>query len=212
MKNYYTELNLHNFADIASIKKQYKKLANKYHPDKLAGNEDKFIQIREVYDFLVKNKDEYDLVLADHIYNTLHIIKITLEEAYSGCIKYVHGISVIIPPGITHGKMFIWDNIKVKVEFIKHSVFKIKDKDLLVDVTISVFEALLGTQVKITHLSGKDVTINIPECCSPGEIVSILGEGFAEDGILFVKVNFRMPSSLTKEDKEHIMDMLKNET
>lgn len=212
MKNYYTELDLHSFADILTVKKQYRKLANKYHPDKLAGNTDKFIELKESYDFLVDNKDDYDLVLANHIYNSLHIINITLEEAYTGCIKYVHGIEIIIPPGITHGKAYKWNNVKVKIEFTEHSTFKIKDKDLLANVTISVFEALLGTQLKITHLSGKDVTIDIPECCSPGKIVSVLGEGFTEDGILFVKVDFRMPNSLTKEAKEHILDMLKNET
>lgn len=66
MKNYYSLLGVDSKATKAEIKKNYRLLANKYHPDK---NPDpsaasKFIVITEAYDVLTnkKRRTEYDLM------------------------------------------------------------------------------------------------------------------------------------------------------
>jgi DnaJ-class molecular chaperone len=67
MKDYYKILNINRDADLSTIKKSYKKLAFKYHPDKNRNNkeeaEKKFKQISEAYSCL-SNTDKkriYDL-------------------------------------------------------------------------------------------------------------------------------------------------------
>lgn len=55
MKNYYEILGVQRSATLEEIKKVYKKLAKKYHPDLNPGNkeaEQKFIEIKEAYDTL----------------------------------------------------------------------------------------------------------------------------------------------------------------
>lgn len=55
MKNYYEVLGVQKDATLEEIKKIYKKLAKKYHPDLNQGNkeaEQKFIEIKEAYDTL----------------------------------------------------------------------------------------------------------------------------------------------------------------
>ncbi|HOV27078.1 MAG TPA: DnaJ domain-containing protein [Pseudobacteroides sp.] len=55
MKNYYEILGVQRSATLEEIKKVYKKLAKKYHPDLNQGNkeaEQKFIEIKEAYDTL----------------------------------------------------------------------------------------------------------------------------------------------------------------
>ena len=57
-KNFYEILGVNNDADAADIKKSYRKLAMKYHPDQNKDNpeaEEKFKEISEAYDIL---KDE----------------------------------------------------------------------------------------------------------------------------------------------------------
>ena len=63
--DYYKILEVSENADILKIKKQYRKLAMKYHPDKNAGDEKaakKFREITEAYEVLSndKRRKEYD--------------------------------------------------------------------------------------------------------------------------------------------------------
>lgn len=73
MKNYYTILEINKDSDIEQIKKAYRNLALKYHPDK---NKDfnasqKFIEITEAYEILKDpiKRSEYDkkLIYDEHI-------------------------------------------------------------------------------------------------------------------------------------------------
>jgi len=46
-------LGLNTFTTLDNIKKQYKKLAKIYHPDKNTGNQQKFIEIDNAYKYLL---------------------------------------------------------------------------------------------------------------------------------------------------------------
>ena len=65
MKNYYDILEISSTSTLEEIKKAYRTLAIKYHPDKNLGDQfftDKFIEIKEAYDILSNPslKTEYD--------------------------------------------------------------------------------------------------------------------------------------------------------
>ena len=65
-KDYYKILNVNIFSNIETIKKSYRELAMKYHPDRNAGNieaEEKFKDITEAYEILSNEKKrmEYNL-------------------------------------------------------------------------------------------------------------------------------------------------------
>ena len=61
MANYYEVLGVKEDASDADIKKSFRKLAQKHHPDR-GGNEEKFKELNEAYDTLKdsKKKEEYD--------------------------------------------------------------------------------------------------------------------------------------------------------
>lgn len=52
MTNYYETLEIEQTASADEVKRAYKRLANKYHPDKPTGNADKFKEINTAYDTL----------------------------------------------------------------------------------------------------------------------------------------------------------------
>lgn len=58
-KNPYQILGINRNATPAEIKKAYRKLVSKYHPDKPEGNEEKFKEIQNAYERIAKNKDNY---------------------------------------------------------------------------------------------------------------------------------------------------------
>jgi len=62
MKDYYKILGIEKSASKADIKKAFRTLAGKYHPDKKSGDEAKFKEISEAYSVLSddKKRAEYD--------------------------------------------------------------------------------------------------------------------------------------------------------
>jgi DnaJ-class molecular chaperone len=65
MKNYYQTLGINRYASNNDIKKAYRKLAQKFHPDKNDGDkffEERFKEIQEVYEILsdLYEKGKYD--------------------------------------------------------------------------------------------------------------------------------------------------------
>lgn len=60
--DYYGTLQLEQFASLEQIKKAYKRLALKTHPDKINGVTN-FIAVNEAYMFLTRNKAIYDILL-----------------------------------------------------------------------------------------------------------------------------------------------------
>jgi molecular chaperone DnaJ len=61
-KDYYQTLGINPEASIDDIKKAYRKLAHKYHPDKSDGNEQKFKEVNEAYEVLSdpQKRSSYD--------------------------------------------------------------------------------------------------------------------------------------------------------
>lgn len=62
MSNHYTTLGVDKTADQDEIKKAFRKLAHKYHPDKKGGDEAKFKEINQAYQILgdQKKRKQYD--------------------------------------------------------------------------------------------------------------------------------------------------------
>ena len=75
MKNYYNILEIEIGVSELEIKKSFRRLAIKYHPDKNMGDKnfaEKFIEIKEAFDILInpKLKKNYDLKLEDYLDKT----------------------------------------------------------------------------------------------------------------------------------------------
>ena len=80
---------------------------------------------------------------------------------------------------------------------------------MLVDVPISIYEALLGTKVEVPTLDGP-VTLTIPPGTSSHSKMRIKGRGIergTEKGDEFVVIKIVVPKDLDEEQKELLKEL-----
>lgn len=95
--DYYQILEVDKSCSIEEIKKAYRKLALKYHPDHNSATKDKFNEIKEAYDFLLKNHTPFKVSSFDKMFtdmfktmkkhvNIVHTIRVSIpmQEALTG--------------------------------------------------------------------------------------------------------------------------------
>lgn len=94
----YTVLEINRFASTEEIKKSYRRLCLKYHPDKCGGNSDHFIKVQNAYDKLMKEKDSninFFIVFLYFLYSSSFSnpqditlsVSVTIEDIYNNRIK-----------------------------------------------------------------------------------------------------------------------------
>lgn len=59
MKNHYQTLGLKNCVSMGEVRKAYRSLALKFHPDR-GGDQARMVEINEAYEYIMKNKVSYD--------------------------------------------------------------------------------------------------------------------------------------------------------
>ena len=131
-------------------------------------------------------------------------------------------INVTIPRGITSGTTIkyptLGDNIftnlppgdlYLTINILRHPSYHVQGLDLIHDLTIDCFQAILGSEQTIVGLDGKVFTIKTPESCQSDMKLKIPGEGlyaFQKDikGNLLVRIKINIPSNLTDDQKNLI--------
>ncbi|RKX99705.1 MAG: molecular chaperone DnaJ, partial [Spirochaetes bacterium] len=93
-----------------------------------------------------------------------------------------------------------------------HPYFKRKGNDIICEVPISAFQAMVGTNIKVPTLNGKTVRINIPPGTQSGSTFRLRREGIPYlkgrgRGDQLVKVIVRIPKDLTSDEKRIISEM-----
>jgi len=109
-------------------------------------------------------------------------------------------------PGVEPG------DIVIVLQQKEHEQFKRQDKDLVMEHSIPLIEALAGTKFVVQHLDGRTlvVTTNPGDILNPGDVRSIEGEGMPqykrpfEKGNLLVKfdVVFPEPNKFTPQQMQ----------
>jgi len=158
-------------------------------------------------------------------------VEITLEEVLTG--KEINAevgipggkkkiINIEVPAGIEHGQQIRYqgmgDNsvpsarpgdLLVNVFVRPHPAFRREGDSLIVEKTISVWDAMLGTNVEITTLDQKTLNITIPPGTQPETVLSCRGEGIPNmrskvRGNMLIKIKVNIPKNLNAEQIETI--------
>ncbi len=157
-------------------------------------------------------------------------LHITLKEAYDGTTSYVEitepdgnvkNISITVPPGTKNsmtlrirGKGYQNNtnlppgDLHLRMIIEPHNVFTVVGMDLVMKKDITITEAALGSNFAVSLLDDTTVKVTIPEGIQPNQKIRLKGKGMPilnnskVCGDLYVIVNIKIPTNLTKEQKE----------
>src|SRR5580700_5805713 len=137
---------------------------------------------------------------------------VSLEEAVQGAEKRVRlptgkELNVKIPAGVTAGQQIRLKgqgetapghppgDLLITVSIAPHAFFKIDGSDLRVDLPITLYEAVLGSKIRVPTL-GSAVELSIPKNTSTGRTFRLKGKGLPKPGgtgDLFVTTRIMLP-------------------
>ncbi|UAM97637.1 J domain-containing protein [Polaribacter litorisediminis] len=107
-------------------------------------------------------------------------------------------------PGIQGGKM---GDLYITLKVQQDDRFKRKANDLLYEIPVDLYTAILGGKIGITTFTG-NLKITVPKGSETGKTLRVKGKGMpiygnpTEFGDLLVKLNVNLPKNLTKEEEE----------
>lgn len=187
-KDYYKDLGVGKTATSAEIKKAYRTLANKYHPDKTKGDkaaEEKFKAVNEANEVLsdpVKRK-KYDQFGADW----KHYEEAGAQPGGFDWSKYASGGGGQAHRTSTHeaNDMFTGEGVGDLFEMLfgqrsgqrsgRRSVVS-KGEDLETETTLSLEEAYHGT-TRLIQLDGQTIKVTIKPGVADQQMLRIAGKG-----------------------------------
>lgn len=202
-RDYYEVLGLDKSADAVAIKKAYRKLAKKYHPDTNAGNpqaEEKFKEVTEAYNVL---SDEEKKKLYDRFGHA------AFEEGAGD--GHFHGD----PQGSYQEFYFNGADVDLDDLFgdlfgrgFRRETFSGKGQDVTACVEVSFEEAALGCEktIRFQHPDGsmQSLQVHIPAGIDHGQKVRLRGKGMpgrngGEAGSLLLEVQVRESASFERK-------------
>lgn len=164
-------------------------------------------------------------------------ISITLEQAFTGGVlpveieRWVQNgdlqitemetIHVKIPANINNNDSILLEGIgnrineshvgdvKLLIVIENNKIFTRQGNDLIFKKTLTLKEALCGTQFQFEHLNGKMLTLNVSNTVIfPGGRKAFPNLGMTTSGNLIVEFDVTFPATLTTEQKDQLTNIL----
>lgn len=215
-KDYYAILGVSRSASDAEIKKAYRKMAAKYHPDKPTGDEAKFKEISEAYETLsdAEKRSMYDQFGSDY------------QQAGAGGFGGFGGGADF---GDIFGDMFgggaggFGGQGGFGGGFGQQQARPQKGEDQTVNVMVSLTEAVEGTERTINIQTGnphshsssydsKPIKVRIPAGVTQDQKIRVKGKGFSgfnggPNGDVIIQINLEKHPHYTVEGKDIYLDL-----
>lgn len=192
-KDYYEVLGVNKNADDAAIKKAYRKLAKKYHPDTNQGNADaekKFKEVNEAYDVLgdKEKRKLYDQYGQDPYGQDQYYSSGGPQSGYQEFHFEGSDMDDIMDE--------LFGNAFRGSKGFQRKERSVKGKNIETEVPISFEEAVFGCDKRFTLESGdgsrQSLEVHIPAGIADGQSVRLKGKGqqgyHGENGDLLIKV------------------------
>lgn len=211
-KDYYKTLGVSKSADKDQIKKAFRKLAKKYHPDLNPDNTDaqnKFKEVNEAYEVLSdeEKRKQYDTFgstggfqggqdfdPSQYGYSSGNSYTYsTSDEGFSDFFHTIFGGGRASSSGFNINDLFGGGRSSYRQPRPKRQSYN-------TELTIRIEEGYKGLERDISlsfHGQVKTIKVKIPAGIGPGKKLKVKGERFGIDGDIYFKINFKKEEGLT---------------
>ncbi len=218
-RDYYHILGVNKNASGEEIKRAYRKLAMKYHPDKNPNRkeaEERFKEINEAYAVLSdkEKRKQYDTFGAEGFRQ-----RFTQEDIFRGSDMEEILSSLFGGRGkreFRYGRRggFDFGDLFGQTTYQDMGRMPQKGEDILYELTISLEESALGGEKRISYRkNGKmeEVSVKIPHGISSGKKLRLAGKGMegkngGPSGDLYLQINIKEHPFFTREGDDLIVD------
>lgn len=204
MRDYYDILGVKRNATEDEIKKAYRKLAVRYHPDKNPGDkaaEEKFKEASNAYSVLSDPEKR-------QIYNTrghegVHGSGFEGYQNMDDIFRNLNLDDIFGRGGFGGGFNTAFDDV------FRPRRTPARGRDIRMNTTISFTEAVLGTKKEVS-IQGKRLMLTIPPGIQDGKTLRIRGRGESTrngpSGDLLVTISIEPHPTLTREGRDLLVD------
>lgn len=224
-KDYYEVLGVSKSSTNADIKKAYKKLAKKYHPDLNPNNkaaEEKFKEINEAYEVLgdEEKRKKYDTFGQSYNFQNGSEFDPSQFGFGNGSYQYystgdASDFSDFFNMFFGGRDGFSTSNFDLGGMFSNRRSKSVRGEDIEAELEISLQEAFEGASKTVSiNLSGelKTISVKIPAGILPGKKIKIREQGGkgvrgGKNGDLLLKIKIRDDKELTLEGLDIIRDV-----
>lgn len=85
--------------------------------------------------------------------------------------------------------------------------YKTNGYDIIENVYIDWYDALLGRDIVIDHPTGKKIKVKIPECCKHGNLLKLSKQGILGRGNYYIRVLHKYPEKLSEDVKKKLEEI-----
>ena len=150
------------------------------------------------------------------------VLELTVEEAYRGGRRQIsldgRNYGVNIPAGVVDGQRIRLageggrgsgdgpaGDLYLRVRIKPHPRFRLDGRDVIVDLPVSPWEAVLGTSIAI-GTPGGEAKVKVPQGSSTGRRLRLRGEGMPNPhgaaGDLYAEIKVMVPAKPTARERE----------
>jgi curved DNA-binding protein len=119
-------------------------------------------------------------------------------------------IDVKIPPGLEEGQVVRLKgqgpqgaDLHLRTHIEPHAYFRREGKDLVLEVPLSLSEAVLGTKIEVPTLDGTRLTVKVPPATSSGARLRLRGRGI-QGGDQYIEIKIVVPAPKDERSRELI--------
>ena len=231
MIDYYSVLGVDRNADEQKIKRAYRKLAMKHHPDR-GGDPAEFAKVQEAYDMLTNPQAQahFNDAQPDFDFNGARFedifsqvfgtdgsfgfrprqqrmqriqVPVDFVTSLTGGVQHIalagfrDPIEIQVPSGVDNGDQIRYpsllqgEDLVVLFRVQPHAEYHRDRLDLHTEITVDVFDLILGRELFFTTLTNKKIKLNIKAGTQPETVLRIPHLGVQKGhvkGHLYIKI------------------------